>query len=71
MRNKETDFMKKIIKFFKLKFIEKQLSKMYERAVMEAEFNDIKYRSGAWHDHPFLNEVERLLKEWHKVRYDN
>lgn len=63
--------MKKIIKFFKLKWIERELLKMYEKAVIEAEANDIKYRVNAWYDHPFLNEAEKLLKKWHKVRYDN
>lgn len=62
--------MKKIIKFFRLKWLEMRLLKAHKKAIIEAEADEIKYRTSNFHIHLFLNEAEKIYEEWYKVKYD-
>lgn len=62
--------MKKIIKFFRLKWLETRLLRAYKKAIIEAEANEIKYRTCSYHIHLFLNKAEEIYEKWYKVRYD-
>lgn len=59
--------MKKIIKFFRLKWIERKLLRLYIASIIEKKATWV---MACGYRHIFRDKAEKIREEWYKVKYD-